>query len=217
MTVLEVQTAHRVLDEYNKTIEKSLRPDRLSLPIVAGVFDVEEVDMWMEAGMSFTRKRLNDACIFLTTFDLLTDEGPDFPPSKYGDLHRYKITKSGIIVANHPRGLEDLLLDNGNVTFVKLTQLVNHNQSTNSIANTFINSPVNQFQQAQNTNDTTLSQTNSVDNSTINKEKVILNPDISKKKKSLKEILIQWWWAFVIPIVIGIIILAIEYRWFSKT
>ena len=216
MTVLEVQTAHKVLEEYNKNIGKSLRPDRLSLPIRAGVFDVEETDMWIKAGMSFTRKRLNDACIFLTTFDLLTDEGLDFPPSKYGDIHTYKITKNGIVIANNPGGLEDLMLENGNVTFVKLTQTADHKQNTNSISNTFINSPVNQLQQAQNTNDIDLSQTNSVDNSQKVKDKIILNSDFSKKEKSIKEMLIQWWWAFVIPIAIGVIILAIEYHWFAK-
>ncbi|MCW3110095.1 MAG: hypothetical protein JWQ09_4601 [Segetibacter sp.] len=215
MTVLEVQTGHRVLDEYNKNIGKSLRPDRLSLPIRAGVFDVEEADMWIEAGMSFTRKRLIDACVFLTTFDLLTDEGVDY--SKYGEVHIYKITRTGIIVANNPGGLEDLMLDNGNVIFTKLTQLVNHKQSSNSISNTFVNSPVNQLQQAQDTSNTNVSQANTVDNSTTTKNKTTLNFEPPKKRKTFKNILIQWWWAFIIPIAIGVIILAIEYHWFSKS
>ena len=217
MTSLEVQTAHRVLEEYNKNIGRSLRPDRLSLPIVAGVFDVKEPDMWMEAGMSFTRKRLIDACIFLTEFNLLTDEGEDFPPSKYADIHKYKITKSGIIVANNPGGLTDLLFENGNLTFTKLTQLMNHKQTTNSITNNFVNSPVTQLQQAQNTVNTSFSQTNSVDNSTETKNKFTWNPEPTKKGKSFLEIVQQWWWAFVIPIVIGVILLAIEYKWFSKS
>jgi hypothetical protein len=217
LTVLEVQTAHRVLAEYNKSIGKSLRPDRLSLPIVAGVYDVKEADMWMEAGMSFTRKRLNDACIFLTTFDLLTDEGSDFPPSKYADIHKYKITKNGIVIANHPGGLEDLMLDNGNVIFTKLTHLMNNKQTSNSISNTFVNSPVNQLQQTQDTSNTNLTQENTTNNSTATKNKTALNFELPKKKKTFKDILIQWWWAFVIPIAIGVIILAIEYHWFSKS
>lgn len=216
MTILEVQTAHRVLTEYNKSIGESIRPDRLSLPIVAGVYNVKETDMWMEAGMSFTRKRLNDACIFLTTFELLTDEGLDFPPSKYADMHKYKITRNGIVITNHPGGLEDLILDNGNVIFTKLTQAMNNKQSSNRISNTLVNSPVNQLQQTQDTSNTNLSQTNTTDNSTTTKNKTTLNFEIPKKTKTFADILIQWWWAFVIPIVIGVIILAIEYRWFAK-
>jgi hypothetical protein len=215
MTVLEVQTAHRVLDEYNKNIGKSLRPDMLGLPIRAGVFDVEEPDMWMEHGMSCTRKRLIDACIFLTTFDLLTKEGVDF--SKYGEINIYKITRNGIIVANNPGGLKDYMLDNRTVIFTKLTQLVNHKPSSNIMSNTFVNSSINQLQQVQDTNNTTLSQANVVDNSTASKNKTTLNLDPLKREKTFKDILIQWWWAFVIPIVIGVIILAIEYHWFAKS
>ena len=55
------------------------------------------------------------------------------------------------------------------------------------------------------------------DISTTTKNKIALNFELPKKRKTFKDILIQWWWVFVIPTAIGVIILAIEYHWFFKS
>lgn len=48
----------------------------------------------------------------------------------------------------------------------------------------------------------------SIQKSIVTKEK--------SKKNSFLQFLIKWWWTFVVPIVVGLIILAIEYFWFKK-
>lgn len=77
------------------------------------------------------------------------------------------------------------MLDNGNVIFTKLTHLMNNMQTSNSISNTFVNSPVNQLQQTQDTSNTNLTKENITDNSAATKNKTTLNFELPKKKKHL--------------------------------
>tara|TARA_R110001606_G_scaffold397356_2_gene573626 strand:- start:787 stop:1410 length:624 start_codon:yes stop_codon:yes gene_type:complete len=207
MTTSEIELANTLLQRYSERVGESVRPDLLrNIPImISGDEKSENVKMWKSVGMANTRQDVKRCCDILTTFDLLTDEGPSRIPSRRSIFNDYKITKLGLTISNMDNGLFNFVGDNGKIDFSQLMTMSNSNeQKQGNISNTFVNSPVGQFQQANQTKNT--------------KQKIESEEEVSAKftiesksneetenKSSFYKILAKWWWAFIIPLIVTLI------------
>jgi hypothetical protein len=166
--------------------------------------------MWQRAGMLNTFQDVKKCCNILTTFDLLSDEGPSKNPSRHISINDYKITRLGITVANMDGGLYNFINEQGKIDFSQLMAISNIiDQKQKSISNTFINSTIGQFQQA---NDSKKTKQKIVKSSADTEIEFLKNP---KLKSNFYKILEKWWWAFIIPLAVALIAIGIEKGWFN--
>ncbi len=217
MTSNEIELANTILQRYSEKIGESLRPDLLrDIPIViSGDENSENFKMWKSVGMANTRQDVKKCCEILATFELLSDEGPSRIPSRRSTFNDYKITKLGITIANTDKGLYSFVGENGKIDFSKLMTMSNSDgQKQGNISNTFVNSPVGQFQQANQTENTE----QKIESKEKVSAKVKVETQLSEKnenKSSLYKIFVKWWWAFIIPLLVTIIGIAIQNGWFG--
>lgn len=215
MTSNEIELAEIILQRYSERIGEIVRPDLLrNIPLViSGDANSANYKMWKSVGMANTHEDLKKCCEMLSTFELIADEGPSRIPSKRRKINDYKITKLGLTVANMENGLYNFVSENGKIDFSKLMTMSNtETKKQSSISNTFINSPVGQFQQA---NQTKSSNQNIKFEKEVNTKNILnLNEDKVENKSTLYKILEKWWWAFIIPLAVTVIGIGIEKEWF---
>lgn len=217
MTRNEIKLANTILQKYSERIGESVRPDLLKdiHVVISGDENSENFKMLKSLGMANTRQDIKKCCDILATFELLDDKGPSSNPGRRSTLNDYKITKFGISIANTEKGLFNFLGENGKIDFSKLMTISDSNlQKQGNISNTFVNSPVGQFQQAN--------QTENTKQKLESEEKVTATVTLESEqngknnnKSSFYKILIKWWWAFIIPLTVTIIGIAIQNGWFG--